>query len=216
MPLVIGQTAGGVLIPILVDASGIMSVSAAVSSLPTLPAGDNNIGNVDIVSLPSLAAGDNNIGNVDIVTLPSLVEGTASIGKVQALNYGLIGGSAQKDPMRLGYSGDKSQQVLDTNADALTNVLTGDGVPAGEIWVVEGASARNANKAPTRLLLLVTVNAIVVYLEDHTTAVIGEYATWSGAITLSQGDTVSAVFYDCDAGDDIYLQYHARRIDIDQ
>lgn len=32
-----------------------------------LPAGDNNIGNVDIVTLPALASGTNNIGDVDIV-----------------------------------------------------------------------------------------------------------------------------------------------------
>lgn len=33
-----------------------------------LPAGTNNIGDVDILSI---AAGDNNIGNVDVVTLPA-------------------------------------------------------------------------------------------------------------------------------------------------
>lgn len=34
-----------------------------------LPAGNNNIGDVDVASI---AAGDNNIGNVDIVTLPAV------------------------------------------------------------------------------------------------------------------------------------------------
>lgn len=33
MPLIIGRTSGGVLIPVQVDANGVMSVSAAVSSL---------------------------------------------------------------------------------------------------------------------------------------------------------------------------------------
>jgi hypothetical protein len=60
-----------------------------------LPAGTNNIGDVDIASeLPAgtqnigdvdvatIAAGDNNIGNVDIVSLPSLVAGSANIGDV--------------------------------------------------------------------------------------------------------------------------------------
>ena len=48
----------------------------------SIAAGDNNIGNVDIVTLPALAAGTNNIGDVDVLTLPALVAGTAVIGKV--------------------------------------------------------------------------------------------------------------------------------------
>src|SRR3972149_127869 len=47
-----------------------------------LPAGTNNIGDVDVLTI---AAGDNNIGNVDIVTLPPLVAGTANIGDVDVL-----------------------------------------------------------------------------------------------------------------------------------
>lgn len=41
-----------------------------------LPAGDNNIGNVDIAS--ALPAGDNNIGNVDVVTLPAYAAPTTT------------------------------------------------------------------------------------------------------------------------------------------
>jgi len=63
----------------------------------TIAAGDNNIGNVDVVTLPALpagsnnigdvdvltiAAGDNNIGNVDVVTLPALPAGSNNIGDV--------------------------------------------------------------------------------------------------------------------------------------
>jgi hypothetical protein len=51
----------------------------------SLPAGDNNIGNVDVVTLPSLPAGTNNIGDVDVLTLPALVAGTANIGDVDVL-----------------------------------------------------------------------------------------------------------------------------------
>jgi len=216
MPLIIGKTAGGVLVPILVDANGVVSVSSAVSSLPSLPAGDNNIGNVDVVTLPALPAGDNNIGNVDIVTLPALVEGSAVIGKVLSTNYGLIGGVAHKDPIRLGYSGDKSEQVSDLSADAGTNTLNGATVPAGEIWVIEAISARNVNKSAVRLLLQVSVNSVAVRLLELTTTAAAEFITWTGAITLSEGDKVQAVIFSCDADDDIYLQYHGRRIDTDQ
>ena len=51
-------------------------------TVATLPAGDNNIGNVDVVTLPALPAGTNNIGDVDVLTLPSLPAGANNIGDV--------------------------------------------------------------------------------------------------------------------------------------
>jgi hypothetical protein len=53
-----------------------------VDVVGALPAGNNNIGDVDIASI---AAGDNNIGNVDVVSLPALAAGTANIGDVDVL-----------------------------------------------------------------------------------------------------------------------------------
>lgn len=50
-----------------------------VDVVAALPAGNNNIGDVDIASI---AAGDNNIGNVDVVTLPATPAGTNAIGKL--------------------------------------------------------------------------------------------------------------------------------------
>lgn len=43
--------------------------SVAVGS--ALPAGANNIGDVDVLSLPALPAGTNNIGDVDVLSVPS-------------------------------------------------------------------------------------------------------------------------------------------------
>ena len=54
-----------------------------VASLPSLPAGTNNIGDVDVLTLPSIPAGTNNIGDVDVLTLPALPSGTNSIGSVK-------------------------------------------------------------------------------------------------------------------------------------
>jgi hypothetical protein len=45
------------------------TVSSVTAIANALPAGNNNIGDVDIASI---AAGDNNIGNVDIVTMPNV------------------------------------------------------------------------------------------------------------------------------------------------
>lgn len=44
--------------------------TGAVTISSALPAGTNNIGDVDVLSLPALPAGSNNIGDVDVLTLP--------------------------------------------------------------------------------------------------------------------------------------------------
>lgn len=51
----------------------VTTVSAVTAISNALPAGNNNIGDVDVASI---AAGDNNIGNVDIVTMPNVTIGT--------------------------------------------------------------------------------------------------------------------------------------------
>lgn len=55
--------------PLQVNATGELKVA----QIQALPAGTNNIGDVDIASI---AAGDNNIGNVDIVTMPNVTLAT--------------------------------------------------------------------------------------------------------------------------------------------
>lgn len=63
----------------------------------SIAAGDNNIGNVDVVTLPAIPAGTNNIGDVDVLTLPALPTGTNFIGLatvVQGNQPALIASSA--------------------------------------------------------------------------------------------------------------------------
>jgi hypothetical protein len=86
--------AEGDYVPHRVDANGALwthddALDACVSGselqvdiVAALPAGTNNIGDVDILSI---AAGDNNIGNVDVVSLPALPAGTNNIGDVDVL-----------------------------------------------------------------------------------------------------------------------------------
>lgn len=72
-----------------VDVVTLPSIPAGTNNIgdvdiASIAAGDNNIGNVDVVTLPSLPAGTNNIGDVDVLTLPSLPAGTNAIGKLAA------------------------------------------------------------------------------------------------------------------------------------
>jgi len=74
-----------------------------------LPAGTNNIGDVDVLTLPALPAGTNNIGDVDVLTLPALPAGTNNIGDVDVLTLPGITGAAAHDaatsgnPVLMGY-----------------------------------------------------------------------------------------------------------------
>ena len=73
---------GGAFVNVKVNPSGAMTTDSTISSIS---AGDNNIGNVDIVTMPALPAGTNNIGDVDVLTLPALAAGTNNIGDVDIL-----------------------------------------------------------------------------------------------------------------------------------
>lgn len=113
----------GVSAPITGDTANGLDVD--VTRLPALPAGDNNIGNVDIVTLPTvelkagtatigkLAANSGvDIGDVDVVSLPALPAGTNNIGVVTpyALPANIVQGCTAK--------------IEDTNS---TSIIAADG-----------------------------------------------------------------------------------------
>lgn len=82
------QGANGASRVLLYDASGNALLTDAnpgkVGIVGALPAGDNNIGNVDVLSLPALPAGSNNIGDVDVVSLPDVVIGSVPVAGAHA------------------------------------------------------------------------------------------------------------------------------------
>ncbi len=60
--------------PLLATLSGtnnIATVTAVTAISSALPAGNNNIGDVDVATLPALVAGTANIGDVDVLTVPA-------------------------------------------------------------------------------------------------------------------------------------------------
>lgn len=93
-----------------------------------LPAGTNNIGDVDILTI---AAGDNNIGNVDIVTMPNVTLATGTntnevVGDVAqdaavAGNPLLVGGRASTaTPTAMSADGDSVYQWLTREGATVT------------------------------------------------------------------------------------------------
>ena len=94
-----------------------------VDVVAPLPAGTNNIGDVDVLSLPALPAGTNNIGDVDVLSMPTgvsaaQVQGTAADGAAPVGNPVLIA----------GFDGTNIQYVkTDVNGELQVDVLTGGG-----------------------------------------------------------------------------------------
>lgn len=70
---------------LVVNGSGVTQPVSGTVTINAIPAGTNNIGDVDVLSLPEIPAGTNNIGDVDVLTLPALPAGTNNIGDVDVL-----------------------------------------------------------------------------------------------------------------------------------
>lgn len=104
------QGANGASRTIIYDASGVALFTATntgkVAIQSALPAGTNNIGDVDVLTLPALPAGTNNIGDVDVLTLPALPAGTNNIGDVDIATVPVVGVHANAwDNVAVGIAG---------------------------------------------------------------------------------------------------------------
>jgi hypothetical protein len=88
----------------------------------SIAAGDNNIGNVDVVTLPALPAGNNNIGDVDVATLP----GTGTEDAAETAGGTLVmSGTVRRDTAAssAGTSGDNATLNTDANGLAWTRTM---------------------------------------------------------------------------------------------
>ena len=129
---------------------------------------------------------------------------------------GWTSGAWQKNPLVVGYSGDKTQYILELDAAAGLVQLVSDTVPAGEIWEVQAINARNMINNPTKLELAFVANGTSIILETALLPGANVYLKWYGKLILSEGDYVIAFYSGTVLNDNIDLAFHAMRIDIDQ
>jgi len=92
----------------VIDTSGQKKSLASVTVISALPAGTNNIGDVDVLSLPSIPAGTNNIGDVDVLTLPSIPAGTNNIGDVDIVSLPNEGQQTMANSISVAIASDQS------------------------------------------------------------------------------------------------------------
>jgi hypothetical protein len=121
---------------------GTVNIAAAqsVNIGAAIPAGTNNIGDVDIATLPNvtlnaLPVGTNNIGDVDVLSLPALPTGANTIGAVNIngtvpVSMGaasvLFKGRAStfRTPGRAGTAGQKILSIHNATGSAITISVT--------------------------------------------------------------------------------------------
>lgn len=124
-----GTAANALRVELPTDGTGVIATVGAVTAISNaLPAGDNNIGNVDIVSMPALPAGNNNIGDVDVASLPALPAGNNNIGDVDVVSLvpGVGATNLGKQEDAVHSSGDVGVMALAVRQDA-SSALAGDG-----------------------------------------------------------------------------------------
>lgn len=112
---------------LIVNASGRLYTSTTVDA--ALPAGTNNIGDVDIAS--ALPAGTNNIGDVDVLTLPAIPTGSNVIGSVASITTSIVPGTAAtnlgKAEDAAASSGDTGVMALAVRQDTISSSTSTDG-----------------------------------------------------------------------------------------
>jgi len=98
----------------------------------SLPAGTNNIGDVDVLTLPALVAGTANIGDVDVLTLPSIPAGTNNIGDIDVLTLPAINQhvtpavvSATQGPIRANVTASGDTTLIAAPGGGLSIYVTG-------------------------------------------------------------------------------------------
>ena len=166
-----------------------------VDVVASLPAGTNNIGDVDVLTI---AAGDNNIGNVDIVTMPNVtlaagtntneVVGDVAHDAAAAGNPVIVAGVAQNTddtapPNRVSAESDATRIATDLDGAVFVR-------PYGpQVWSYhsDGSTAltdATVHAAPGAGLSLYVTDIIVstgaatamnVFFEEATTKVLGPY-----------------------------------------
>lgn len=121
----------------------------AVQIIPALPAGSNAIGKlaansgVDIgdVDVASIAAGDNNIGNVDIVTVPADPFGANADAIVAAGAVGSIQAKLRRATQ--GLEDLKTMIVLAAGSAAIGKLAANSGVDIGDVDILSIAAGDN-------------------------------------------------------------------------
>lgn len=139
------------------------------------------------------------------------------VSKIQSVGpHGWIGSALQKQPMLLGYSDVIRNATNDTNLSAGIVSHASGAVPAGEIWIVTNIAYSYEGTIPGKIrvsILSSTVRYVIAMDRQLETAV---FVSHQGYWVMDEGEQIDLRMYDATAGDNIYLDLIAIRVDVDQ
>jgi len=128
--------------------------------------------------------------------------------------YGRIGGAWQREPLGRGYSRAYVEQVVNLNAAAGTNNLTGAAVAANVVRVTTHMQVLDVNSATTFSRFFPTING-VQYRGKHAGAAIAGVSTdWDGEMYQVAGDSHLAQIQGCTLNDDLVFTAWGYEFDI--
>lgn len=143
-----------------------------------LPAGTNNIGDVDVLTLPALAAGTNNIGDVDVLTLPAVAGGAAQDAAITGNPVPVGVRASSATPTAMSADGDvvypwatrEGAAVVVPAAHAIGGATPGRIIDFS--ITNQGATVIKASAGKLLMLLLTNSNAAICYVKlyDKATA----------------------------------------------
>jgi hypothetical protein len=149
--------------------AGVTTVGAVTAITNALPAGTNNIGDVDVLSI---AAGDNNIGNVDIVTMPNVVIASGTVTTVSTVTA--VTSITNALPVGANVIGKVSIDQATPGTTNAVQLIPGTTGGLSKFHLVSAATTNATNvKASAGQVYGVTafnLNASARYLKFHNTA----------------------------------------------
>jgi hypothetical protein len=158
-----------------------------------LPAGTNNIGDVDVLTLPALATGSNTIGNIGTITT-SITPGSAAanLGKAEDAvhgsgDVGVAVWSVRRDTAATGTSGDGDYASLNTDSTGHLWTRIGLALPAGTNNIGDvDVLTLPATPAGTNLIGQIVTRPDVSNASDGSTVLVPKFARLSTASTGNQ------------------------------
>lgn len=165
----------------------------------------------DIISsaLPSGAATQTTLADIlaklDVALSTRALEAGGNLADIKTALQ-LIDDFALGTNKMFGYYSRLSEQKVNLSATVGSNTLTHTAVPAGEIWILQGFSALNANSALISIYKQINQGAFSYTVGHSTNPLAGVWQIWTGQLVLMAGDFPTSYFYSCLAGDDIYSQ----------
>lgn len=208
---------------VYVDASGNLQVDVVASGLPSGAATEATLADCK-TALELIDDLRNALNSVATDELDIVIDGqNADVEVTQTTPADLVvaghsydGSAWRKNNLLWGYNDVFDETVQNLSASAGLNSLTTTAVPSGYIYVVVAASTVNITTACTRTRKVATGSG-GGYCDFHTTPTpaAGVHETIDCWIPLKEGDYVTAYFYGCVAGDDIYLSIWGYKMKID-